>query len=123
MNRTKLFRFIFFMTMTIFLLSFSIENNQNPKQRNGKVLFDKYCAACHHPTKTLTASPFPFIRQKNGKEWVYKIVKNNFKFQAQDKKARQSFKGKNLMTTFEGILTNKDIDLICDYVDEINKTK
>ncbi len=86
-------------------------------------MFDKYCASCHFPTKTGTASPFPFIRQRNGKDWVYKLVKDNYKLQRVDKKARKVFKNKNNMTKFEGMLSNEDIDAICDYVDELNKKK
>lgn len=88
-----------------------------PKFENGKQLFNTNCAACHHPTKKLIASPFPFVRKKYGQAFVYKLVKNNFKLQAQNSKAKAIFKNKSIMTIFDGILTNKQIDEICDYVD------
>ena len=92
---------------------------------HGKKLFDTECAACHHVTETdhWPASPFPFIRQKYGRQWVYQIIKNNVRLQYYNKTARRLFLNKAPMPIYERNLTNRDIDDICDYIDQANSKK
>ena len=92
--------------------------NQPQKKGFGKELFEKNCNSCHGLFESYTAEPFPFVRDKRGKQWAYEVVLNPYKLMKKDSVAQRVLSNRNsVMTKFEGILTKAEIDMIYDYVD------
>ena len=99
------------------LIAFTQKQPSKKQIEKGKEL-SKMCTNCHGTTKKISAFPIQKIRQYRGKEWVYQIVQNPFKFAVENPKAKELFENSYWMPAFPQ-LTKSDIDAIYDYLDSL----
>jgi mono/diheme cytochrome c family protein len=104
---------------TILLLGLSFISNTASAQ-DGKALFNANCASCHKMDAKLTGPALMGVLDRWGgdKKKLHAWVKNSSAFlKTGDKYANDLFNEyKSSMTTFDGVLTDAQIDAVLDYV-------
>ena len=105
---------------------YTFSNNDTSKiYKDGKVLFQNKCAACHAvqidltgPALTGVTERGPWTSRKN----IYDFLKNPTKFRTSDKYMRELRK-KYPFTHPAYLMDDKDVDAILRYIDLWNKRK
>ena len=100
----------------IILMSFA----QQVKAQDGKALFTANCASCHSVHKDMTGPALAGVESRwPDRAHIIAWVHNSSKVLASgDKYADDLFAkwNKTPMTHFEGILSDKDVDAVLDYI-------
>lgn len=104
---------------TLILVCVSYANNLIAQ--DGKALFSANCASCHAIDKKLTGPALQGVEERWGgdRKKLYAWIKNSGAFlKTGDKYANELFNSyaKMPMTAFDGVLDDKQIDAILDYV-------
>ncbi len=126
------FKLIIAAFASIVLVSYTMDINTvkkmdgtSPLQSTPKEAFMLNCGTCHHPTRDLTGPSIYGVRSRwKDRNLLYKYVRNSQEVIKTNAYAKALFIkwNKTVMTPFPK-LTNKDIDVIFDYVDGEAKKK
>jgi len=101
MNKIKLFIILLFLTLNI--LNANILNKQ-------KKVFTTYCWGCHHQSATAFGPSFNSIANKRTKEQIKEHIMS-----PQTMYKTLGYK-RNVMPSFANTLSNKELDLITNYI-------
>lgn len=108
-----------FLLSTLIFLSISFGNNA--AAQDGKSLFLANCASCHKLDQKLTGPALLGVEERWGgdRKKMHAWIKNSAAFlKTGDKYANDLYNsyGKAAMNSFEGVLDDKQIDVILDYI-------
>ncbi|ANI90217.1 cytochrome C [Arachidicoccus ginsenosidimutans] len=105
-----------FIVSIVFLLFFA----NSVRAQDGKALFQTNCASCHRIDKDATGPALEHVEDRwPSRDKIIAWVHNSAAVLASgDKYANDLFNrfGKTQMTKFQGILSDKDVDAILDYI-------
>ncbi len=101
-------------------------NAQNGDPGKGADLFQTHCTACHSLDSRLVGPALKGVTDRRSKDWIKQFVKNSTEFIKKDADAKKIFEEFKIpMTSFEGTLSDSDIDNIIAFLEkgEVKKTE